>query len=77
MKNKEVAKAAIVDYSVQLRGQGCSIDAMLLLTRNHRSLCVPPAEPWVKNIVRHVDHLKKFCRKHGYKHRRCFGVKPE
>ncbi|XP_029999656.1 C-C motif chemokine 19-like [Sphaeramia orbicularis] len=74
VKNKEVDKAAIVHYQLQTSGHGCAINAMVLLTRHQRTLCVPHNEPWVKNIMNHVDNLKKFCKKRNHKPRVCRGV---
>uniref|UniRef100_A0A8C6T4Z4 Chemokine interleukin-8-like domain-containing protein n=1 Tax=Neogobius melanostomus TaxID=47308 RepID=A0A8C6T4Z4_9GOBI len=75
VKNKAVPKQAIVDYSVQEAGQGCAISAMILVTRRHRPLCVPTNQQWVKDVMRHVDKLRKHCHKTGYKKQRCEGVR--
>ncbi|XP_023270125.1 C-C motif chemokine 8-like [Seriola lalandi dorsalis] len=73
VKNKVVDKKAIVDYRQQVRGMGCAIDATVLIGRRGKTLCVPPHEPWVKDVVKHVDHLKKVCKKNN-KTNRCNGV---
>ncbi|XP_068576948.1 monocyte chemotactic protein 1B-like [Cebidichthys violaceus] len=73
--NKTVHKQRIIDYRQQIRGQGCSIDAMILLTRGGKTLCVTAGEPWIQDVVRHVDALGKYCKKHNYKPKRCDKVK--
>nr|XP_020450731.1 C-C motif chemokine 19-like [Monopterus albus] len=77
VKNKEVAKALVADYRQQISGQGCAIDATILVTRNGRTLCVPADELWVQKLTIHVEKLKKLCKRNGYKGKRCNGVKPE
>ncbi|XP_070690257.1 C-C motif chemokine 19-like [Pempheris klunzingeri] len=75
VKNKEVNKHAIVDYYSQVSGQGCSVDAMILVTRSSRNLCVPPEESWVRAVVAHVNRLREWCKKNNYKGNRCKDVK--
>ncbi|XP_070760663.1 eotaxin-like [Enoplosus armatus] len=78
VKNKTIAKSAFGDYRQQIKGQGCSLSAMILVTRRgDKKLCVPDNEPWVQEVVKHVDFLKKYCKKHNYKGNRCLGVKQE
>ncbi|XP_047446921.1 C-C motif chemokine 19-like [Mugil cephalus] len=76
IKNKEVAAAHIGDYRYQPSGHGCSVEAMILVTRRGRTLCVPNQEPWVLKVKAHVNNLKKFC-KTSSKSRRCEGVNTE
>ncbi|XP_070821000.1 C-C motif chemokine 19-like [Chaetodon trifascialis] len=75
VKNKTVEKAAIADHRRQISGQGCSLDAMILVTRRGIKLCVPADEPWVHDVVKHVDSVKRHCQKNNYKGKRCFGVR--
>ncbi|XP_020793997.1 C-C motif chemokine 19a.1 [Boleophthalmus pectinirostris] len=75
VRSKEVPKAAVVDYWVQVAGQGCAIDAVILVTREGRSLCVPPSQPKLNQILSHVEKLRKHCKKTGYKGKRCSRVK--
>uniref|UniRef100_A0A1A8FBF2 C-C motif chemokine n=2 Tax=Nothobranchius korthausae TaxID=1143690 RepID=A0A1A8FBF2_9TELE len=74
-KNKRIDKKLVADYREQAKG--CSLPAMILVTRRGRELCTPPNEPWLQEVMKHVDHLKKLCKKKNYQHTRCFGVKPE
>ncbi|CAB1420597.1 unnamed protein product [Pleuronectes platessa] len=62
VRNKAIERRLIVDYSHQIKGHGCSIDATILLTRRGRRLCVPAHEPWVHKVMSHVDRLKERCR---------------
>ncbi|KAM6945239.1 C-C motif chemokine 19-like [Lycodopsis pacificus] len=75
VKNKPLPKHVVVDYRRQISGHGCAIDAMVLLTIGDRKLCVPADAPWVQAVVKHVDALGKFCKKHDYKRKRCDKVK--
>ncbi|XP_044052605.1 C-C motif chemokine 19a.1 [Siniperca chuatsi] len=75
VKNKTIEKTVLADYHQQIKGQGCSLSAMILVTRRGRRLCVPDNEPWIQEVVKHVDILKKYCKNHSYKGNRCFGVK--
>ncbi|XP_069025441.1 C-C motif chemokine 2-like [Embiotoca jacksoni] len=75
VKNKLIDRAAVVDYRQQVSGQGCSLDATILVTRLGKKLCVPPHELWLEGVRSHVDHLKKICKKLNYKVKRCSGVK--
>ncbi|XP_041793073.1 C-C motif chemokine 19-like [Chelmon rostratus] len=77
VKNKTIDKYAIADYGRQINGQGCSLDATILVTRRDKKLCVPADELWVHEVVRHVDSLKRHCKKNKYKGRRCFGLRQE
>ncbi|XP_040011527.1 C-C motif chemokine 19-like [Xiphias gladius] len=72
VKNRTVQKGLIVDYRRQTRGNGCFLEATILVTKRGRTLCVPPEEPWVKGVEEHVDKQKANC---GKKNRRCPRVK--
>ncbi|XP_071339920.1 C-C motif chemokine 19-like [Trachinotus anak] len=76
VKNKMVDKHIVADYRQQVSGQGCSIDAMVLMGKGGRTLCVPANEPWVKKVVNYVNHLRKVC-KTNKKMKPCVGVKLE
>ncbi|XP_072288836.1 C-C motif chemokine 19-like [Eucyclogobius newberryi] len=75
--NRPVPKGLLVDYSVQVAGQGCDIDAVVLVTRQQRTVCIPPSYSKLHQILEHVDKLKLHCQKKNYKGRRCVGVKPQ
>ncbi|XP_060894222.1 C-C motif chemokine 19a.1 [Labrus mixtus] len=77
VRDRTVPKAAIADIRKQISGQGCSIDATILVTRRGHELCVAPNVQWVQEVEKHVESLKNFCKKKNYKGPRCFGVKPE
>uniref|UniRef100_UPI0037E92432 C-C motif chemokine 19-like n=1 Tax=Semicossyphus pulcher TaxID=241346 RepID=UPI0037E92432 len=76
-RGEPLEKTAIVHVHKQISGQGCSIDATILVTRRGKNLCMPSDEPWVADVEKHVVFLKKLCKKNKYKGKRCFGVKPE
>ncbi|KAG7214337.1 hypothetical protein INR49_023154, partial [Caranx melampygus] len=74
VKDKAVNKFAFVDYSQQVGGMGCAIDATVLVGKLGKSLCVPPNAAWVQDVVKHVNHLRKVCKTNPQK-KRCSGVK--
>ncbi|CAG07792.1 unnamed protein product [Tetraodon nigroviridis] len=79
--NAEVIKHAIVDYRRQVAGQGCTLNATILVTRRQKQLCAPASERWVEDVVAHVKQLRKCCNKakcrQANKKKRCLGVKAE
>uniref|UniRef100_A0A3B3VY27 C-C motif chemokine 3-like n=1 Tax=Poecilia latipinna TaxID=48699 RepID=A0A3B3VY27_9TELE len=63
--NQPIDKRLIADYREQAKA--CSIDATILVTRHGRKLCAPTKEErWVKDVMKHVDHLKKRCKNQKY-----------
>uniref|UniRef100_A0A3B3ZQM6 Chemokine interleukin-8-like domain-containing protein n=1 Tax=Periophthalmus magnuspinnatus TaxID=409849 RepID=A0A3B3ZQM6_9GOBI len=58
VKNKVVPKEVVVHYFEQVGGQGCDIDATILVTRQGRNLCITPTQPKLNQIKKHVDKLK-------------------
>ncbi|XP_031161785.1 C-C motif chemokine 19a.1 [Sander lucioperca] len=77
VSDRPFEKARVVDYRRQISGHGCSIDAMIFVTRRSKKLCVPADKQWIQEVVKHVDTLKKICKKHHYKGKLCTGVKQE
>ncbi|KAM3611478.1 uncharacterized protein V6R79_019201 [Siganus canaliculatus] len=75
VRNQAIDQHAVVHYQRQTSGMGCSINAMVLVTRRKMRLCVPHEEPWVQKVMRHVDKLGKFCKKRNYKPKRCHAMK--
>ncbi|XP_058491526.1 C-C motif chemokine 19-like [Solea solea] len=69
VKNKTIPGHMIVSHRRQFSGQGCAIDATILVTRRGRNLCVPAHEPWVKQLIARVDQ-RNSCTKHGVSERR-------
>uniref|UniRef100_A0A3B3ZQJ8 Chemokine interleukin-8-like domain-containing protein n=1 Tax=Periophthalmus magnuspinnatus TaxID=409849 RepID=A0A3B3ZQJ8_9GOBI len=63
VKNKVVPKEVVVHYFEQVGGQGCDIDATILVTRQGRNLCITPTQPKLNQIKKHVDKLKNHCKK--------------
>ncbi|XP_061585877.1 C-C motif chemokine 4-like [Cololabis saira] len=73
VSNKSLHKSRVVDYYPQ--SKGCNIDATILVTRNNKKICARPDDPWVSGVTRHVDKLRKQCKKNS-KGKRCVGVNP-
>ncbi|KAA8578809.1 hypothetical protein FQN60_017925 [Etheostoma spectabile] len=63
VSHKTIDKSRVADYRRQISGRGCSIDAMIFVTRRGMKLCVSADKPWIQEVV-----------KHG---KRCLGVKHE
>ncbi|XP_026176467.1 C-C motif chemokine 19-like [Mastacembelus armatus] len=74
VKDKRIDTGLFADYRHQIGGQGCAIDATILVTRRGRKLCAPANEPWVHKVMTHVDRLKSDCQKNNYMGRRCNGI---
>ncbi|KAM8760006.1 eotaxin-like [Acanthopagrus schlegelii] len=77
VRNQTISQRLVANYHRQASGQGCTLDATILVTRNDFKLCVPAGELWVLNVMKHVDSLRKHCKDFKYKSKRCTGVKPE
>ncbi|KAI3372517.1 hypothetical protein L3Q82_022996 [Scortum barcoo] len=65
VRNQEIDKSLFVDYHQQVQGQGCALNATILLTRRQKKLCVPADEKWVHHVMKHVDALKKLCKRNN------------
>ncbi|XP_075903008.1 monocyte chemotactic protein 1B-like [Nelusetta ayraudi] len=76
-QNQTIAKQYIANYRLQLSAQGCPRDAMILVTRRGKNLCVPHDEVWVMEVLKHVEWLQTHCKKSSFKGKRCFGVNPQ
>ncbi|XP_034547946.1 C-C motif chemokine 19a.1 [Notolabrus celidotus] len=74
--DRTIHKSAVADFRKQYSGQGCSLDATILVTRNGFELCAPANEHWVQEVEKHVVSLKKHCKRVNYKSKRCVGVRP-
>ncbi|XP_017286343.1 C-C motif chemokine 18-like [Kryptolebias marmoratus] len=73
--NKSIRARWIVDYREQ--DKGCSVAAIILVTKLGRKLCVPPNKDCVQKAKDHVDKLRENCKNNNYKGKRCAGVKRE
>ncbi|XP_053181438.1 monocyte chemotactic protein 1B-like [Scomber japonicus] len=70
-----IERRSLADYRLQFRGQGCPNDAVMFVTRRGKELCFATDLPWLNDVMKHVDDLKKGCKEGKYKYKRCFGVK--
>ncbi|KAM9821488.1 uncharacterized protein ACBT44_007060 [Syngnathus typhle] len=70
-------KLPLVDYRLQIAGSGCRISAIVFVCRKGTKLCFATNAPNVRNAMRKVDRLKKFCRNKNYKVPACLGVPHE
>nr|XP_057926041.1 C-C motif chemokine 19a.1 [Doryrhamphus excisus] len=69
-------RRAVVDYRLQVAGQGCHIDAVILVSKRGLKLCVAGDAPKLEEVMKHVDGLRETCGRNDYKGKRCVGVKP-
>ncbi|CAJ1069378.1 C-C motif chemokine 3-like [Xyrichtys novacula] len=76
LTDRTVPKHVVANYHEQISGQGCSLDAMILVTRNGVKLCAPVNVDWVQGVIEHVDKVRAHCKKMNYKGKRCTGIKP-
>ncbi|XP_041760143.2 C-C motif chemokine 20 [Coregonus clupeaformis] len=77
VSQKEIPPRIVTGYQPQVRGQGCSIDAMVFNTRKGRNLCAPTGPAWVTDLMKHVDKLTKMCHQTNFKDRHCKKLKPK
>ncbi|XP_078416640.1 C-C motif chemokine 19-like [Cetorhinus maximus] len=55
----EIPSKIVKDYKMQLPGNGCKINAVVFLTKQHRHLCSPPEVTWVKSLIHKINRKKK------------------
>nr|AVH76855.1 CCL19-like protein [Plecoglossus altivelis] len=75
--SKAIPGHLVRSYQHQHRGQGCSLDAVIFVTKKSRFLCAPPDLPWVEDLIKHVDLLTKKCQSSNFQGKRCKGMKPQ
>ncbi|XP_032874370.1 C-C motif chemokine 20-like [Amblyraja radiata] len=46
-------------YTIQKAGNGCSIHAIVFLTKKGKHLCAPPKEKWVIKLMKTLDRKSK------------------
>ncbi|XP_067084019.1 C-C motif chemokine 19-like [Osmerus mordax] len=77
VSDREIPRQLVRSYQHQHLGQGCSLDAVIFVTKKNRFLCATPGQPWVRDLINHVDHLTKKCRSSNFQGKRCRGLKPQ
>ncbi|XP_013998904.2 C-C motif chemokine 20 [Salmo salar] len=77
VSKKEIPQRVVTGYQPQVRGQGCSIDAVVFHTRKGHKLCAPTGPAWVTNLIKHLDKPTKMCHNTNFKGKRCRKVKPK
>nr|BDV32435.1 C-C motif chemokine ligand 19.L [Xenopus laevis] len=56
--SKQIPWQNVKRYIVQDESSGCSINAIVLVTRRNIHLCAPPREPWVQTMIARFDRKK-------------------
>ncbi|XP_038868934.1 C-C motif chemokine 20-like [Salvelinus namaycush] len=77
VNKKEIPPRIVTGYQPQVRGQGCSIDAIVFNTKKGRKLCAPTGPAWVTNLMKHMDKLIKMCHDTNFKGKHCKKMKPK
>ncbi|KAI1900448.1 hypothetical protein AGOR_G00050040 [Albula goreensis] len=70
-----IPKRIVNDYKVQVKGQGCDIEAIVFITKKDKRLCAPHGSVWVQELISAVIERKKWCKKNNFKHKGCRGIK--
>ncbi|KAM8960963.1 C-C motif chemokine 19-like [Pelodytes ibericus] len=65
VKNKEIPKRNVKDYIGQDVMSGCSIKAVIFITRRNRRLCAPHDEPWAIKLMQEIDGRRKRKKRHN------------
>ncbi|KAJ8005604.1 hypothetical protein DPEC_G00119660 [Dallia pectoralis] len=67
VNNREIPRHLIKDYNIQVKGQGCSLDAVIFITKRDLKLCAPHDSDWVVRQTNHIDD----CREKKSKSKHC------
>ncbi|XP_076845944.1 C-C motif chemokine 19a.1 [Brachyhypopomus gauderio] len=73
VSHSPIPRGIISNYHEQVKGEGCSINAIVFLTKKGRNLCAPPEDDWAKELKNFLDARQKKCLKNKGKH--CQGKK--
>ncbi|XP_053304749.1 C-C motif chemokine 19-like [Spea bombifrons] len=65
VKNKVIPRQNVKHFFLQDESSGCSIKAVVLVTRRNRHLCVPHHVEWVKNIMEDVQRRRARKKRHN------------
>ncbi|KAA0716814.1 Tectonic-2 Precursor [Triplophysa tibetana] len=70
-----IPKHVVLSYRNQIRGIGCTLDAVVFTTRKGRKLCAPSGNEaqWVEELTRFIDNRLKKCK--GLKFQSAFLVR--
>ncbi|KAK9975200.1 hypothetical protein ABG768_023253 [Culter alburnus] len=77
VSHKVIPKQILLTYRKQIKGDGCSLDAVIFMTRKFRYLCAPPVteEQWVKENIKFLDTRLKKCKETKFHEKRCHALK--
>ncbi|XP_057176969.1 C-C motif chemokine 19a.1 [Triplophysa rosa] len=72
-----IPKQIVLSYRNQIRGIGCTRDAVVFTTRRDKKLCAPAASEakWVEELTRFIDNRLKKCKGIKFQGKRCEGLK--
>ncbi|XP_056602432.1 C-C motif chemokine 19a.1 [Triplophysa dalaica] len=77
VSSQVIPKHVVLSYRNQIRGIGCTIDAVVFTTRKGRKLCAPSGNEaqWVEELTRFIDNRLKKCKAFKIQGKRCEGLK--
>ncbi|KAK6312708.1 hypothetical protein J4Q44_G00160550 [Coregonus suidteri] len=77
VSQKEIPRRIVMGYQSQVRGQGCSINAVVFTTKRGLKLCAPTDPTWVTDLMKHMDRLINKCQETNFKAKHCKKLKPK
>ncbi|XP_026096446.1 C-C motif chemokine 19-like [Carassius auratus] len=77
VSHKPIPKRVLLTHRKQFKVDGCSLDAVVFVTRKGLNLCAPPAaeEHWVKEAIKFLDTRLKKCKEEKFHDKRCDALK--
>ncbi|KAM9544500.1 C-C motif chemokine 19a.1 isoform 1-T2 [Salvelinus alpinus] len=75
VSQREIPRHVVIGYQPQVRGQGCSIGAVVFTTRRGLKLCAPTDPTWVTDLMNFMDRLIKKCHETNFKAKHCKKLK--
>ncbi|XP_071011980.1 C-C motif chemokine 19a.1 [Oncorhynchus clarkii lewisi] len=71
VSQRAIPRHVVIGYQPQVRGQGCSISAVVFTTRRGLKLCAPTDPTWVTDLMNLMDRLIKKCHETNFKAKHC------
>nr|BDV32438.1 C-C motif chemokine ligand 21.S [Xenopus laevis] len=56
-RDRRISSGVFKAYRIQSQNMGCPIAAVVLITKNNRSLCVTPGLSWVRKLMKRLDKM--------------------
>ncbi|XP_051551904.1 C-C motif chemokine 3-like 1 [Myxocyprinus asiaticus] len=77
VSNQSIPKHILLSYHKQVKGDGCSRDAVVFRTRKGIFLCAPPVTEakWVGQLIKFLDTRLRKCKETKFQGKRCEALK--